>query len=417
MPLLACGLNHQTAPLHVREQLAFAPEAIAYPLAHLVHSGAAKEAAILSTCNRTEIYCETDNYEHILHFLSTHGHIPKATLARHVYTHQSQDAIRHMLRVASGLDSMALGESQILGQMKQAFQTAANVGTLGPQLKRLSHYLFATSKKVRTQTTLGSHSVSLAYTSVLLAKRLFNRLADNTALLIGAGDTIELIAKHLSEQNIQHLIIANRSLSRAQSLAERFHAEPILLQALPEHLSRADLVFSATASPLPILGKGSVERAIKHRKHKPMFMVDLACPRDIEVEVGKLSDVYLYDLDALNTILNDNRNQQKLAALHAEDIINLHTSHYVCWERSLAAIPIIKEYREQCNTLRDSELAKFKRALDKGAKPEAVLAEFARSLTNKLMHHPCEQLRQAGFDGDYDLLEHAKQILDTSGAL
>lgn len=411
MSLTACGLNHKTAPLKIRERFCFTPDEMAEPLRSLVSNGCAEEAAILSTCNRTEIYCDAKSHNDVIDILSAKRNIDASTIRKHFYFHQDQNAIKHMLRVATGLDSMLLGEPQVLGQMKQAFQMAHHAGTLGPRLGRVSQYIFSVSKRVRSETDLGAHSVSVAYVSVQLAKRLFEKLGDASVLLIGAGDTIELVAKYLQEAHVTNFTIANRSVARAKTLADKLEGKAISLNQISGHLPQSDIVICATNSPLPIIGKGALERAIRIRKHKPIFMIDLAVPRDIEAEVAALEDVYLYSLDDLQHIINDNLKQQKSAAQFAEEIVNLHTSHYLSWERSLSAVPLIRDYRNQCESTRDELLVKYLRELKTSENPDQVLQDFARVLTNKLMHQPCTSLKQAGFDGNYDLLESARDLL------
>lgn len=412
MPLIACGINHQTAPLAIREQLAFAPERLIEPLQDLIVSGCAREAAILSTCNRTEFYCEIENSKQVSQWLHQWRNLPQSSLEPYLYCHQDQSAVRHIMRVASGLDSMVLGESQILGQMKQAVTLASQAGTLGTQLKRLFQHVFTVTKQVRTDTAIGSSPVSIAYTAVSLSKRIFADLSQVSALLIGAGDTIALTARHLREQNIGQLIIANRTLANAQHLARQFKGEAITIAEILTYLSTADIIITATASPLPILGKGSVETALKVRKHRPIFMVDLAVPRDIEPEVALLDDVYLYTVDDLQACVQENLQHRQKAAQQAEQIIDFQAAHFIRKLRSLDSIPMICAYREKIDGLCQDELTKAIKKIQSGLNPEQVMGEFARLLANKLLHQPTIQLRQAAYNGQFDMLAFAKQLFD-----
>jgi glutamyl-tRNA reductase len=315
-----------------------------------------------------------------------------------------------MFRVASGLDSMVLGEPQILGQMKTAYQDATAAGTLGKTLGKLFQHTFAAAKKVRTDTAIGSSPVSVAFAAVRLARRIFEDLGEQTAILIGAGETIELTARHLSENRVGELIIANRTYDRAHALAQQFNGFAISLAELPKHLARADIVVSSTASQLPILGKGSVESAIKARKHKPMFMVDLAVPRDIEPEVAQLRDVYLYTVDDLRNTVEENLRSRQEAAKQAEEIIDIEVVHFLNWLRAQGATRTIRDLRDQAGALRDAALEKARQNLRAGLPPEAVLDLLAHQLTNKLTHLPSAQLRQAGMNERHDLITAAREL-------
>ena len=301
MSILAYGINHKTAPVSVRERVAFEPGQITEALQDLVAQPTVQEAAIISTCNRTELYCGLDTPDHklITNWLSHYHNLDENDIQPYIYTHPDNLAVRHALRVAAGLDSLILGEPQILGQMKDAYFAASKAGTMGGQLDRLFQHTFSVAKQIRTDTAIGASAVSVAFAAVSLAKQIFSNFQDHTALLIGAGETIELTARHLHESGIGRMIIANRTLERAHKLAEEFNAYAIELSDIPSHLAEADIVISSTASPLPILGKGSVESALKIRKHRPMLMVDIAVPRDIEEQVSELNDVYLYTVDDL----------------------------------------------------------------------------------------------------------------------
>ena len=316
MAFLALGINHKTASVDVRERVAFTPEQLVEALQQLCRLTPSREAAILSTCNRSELYLEQDQLsaDEVLRWLADYHRLNLDELRACAYIHQDNDAVRHMMRVAAGLDSMILGEPQILGQMKSAYAVAREAGTVGPLLGRLFQATFSTAKTVRTDTAIGENPVSVAFAAVSLAKQIFADLHRSQALLIGAGETISLVARHLHDQGVKRIVVANRTLERASQLAEQFGAHAVLLADIPQELAHSDIVISSTASQLPILGKGAVERALKQRKHKPMFMVDIAVPRDIEPEVGELDDVYLYTVDDLHEVIEENLKSRQGAA-------------------------------------------------------------------------------------------------------
>jgi len=414
MALLAVGLNHKTAPVQIRERVVFAPEQLPDTLRSLASQANISEAAILSTCNRTEMLCCVDTADSavIIEWLREHREFSVNELDPYMYTHPEQSAVRHMLRVASGLDSLVLGEPQILGQLKDAYSTAKDAGTIGTQLSKLFEYTFSVAKQVRTDTAIGASPVSVAFSAVSLSKQIFSDLSEHTALLIGAGETIELAARHLKESGIKRLIIANRTLAKAEALVKEVEGYAITLGDIPAHLAEADIVISSTASQLPILGKGAVERAIKIRKHQPILMVDIAVPRDIEEEVGELDDVYLYTVDDLQEIIDEGLRSRQEAALQAEEIIDTQVTHFMGWLRSLDAVSTIRTYRSKIDVIREAELDKAKRMLAQGNDPEKVLTQLARGLTNKIVHTPSAQMKQAGFDGRADLLDAARELLD-----
>ena len=412
MQLFAIGLNHQTAPVEIRERAAFAPERLGEALGDLQIHTPASEAAILSTCNRTELYCRMDRPEGeravdwfcVYHRLSPHD------LRPFLYTHDGAGAVKHTFRVAAGLDSMVLGEPQILGQMKEAFAAAHKLGSTGKILNRLFQQTFAVAKQVRTDTAVGASAVSVAYAAVNLARQIFDRLAEQTVLLIGAGDTIELAARHLHEQSVRHMIVANRTVERAQLVAREFGAEAISLGELATRLPEADIVISSTASQLPILGKGAVERALKVRRHRPVFMVDLAVPRDIESEAGDLDDVYLYTVDDLRDVVQENMESRLEAAREAEAIIDTQVIGFMDWLRSLEAVPTIRNLREHAAAVREAEIRRARRLLAGGMDPEEVIARLARSLTNKITHAPTSALSKAAHNGNEDLIDAARRL-------
>ena len=415
MTLLAFGINHKTAPVAVREKVAFAPDKLEAALRDLLSVTAVNEAAIVSTCNRTELYCnlpDTDSADVIAWFRNYHS-LSAEELDPYIYTHLDNQAVQHILRVASGLDSLVLGEPQILGQIKDAYHTASQAGTIGQLLNRLFQHTFSVAKEVRTDTAIGSSPVSVAFAAVSLAKQIFSDLSEHTALLIGAGDTIELVARHLNEQGVKHLIVANRTVERAMTLAGQFdNSEAIALADMPARLPEADIIISSTASQLPILGKGAVERALKLRKHRPMFMVDIAVPRDIEPEVGDLSDVYLYTVDDLHEVIEEGRQSREEAAEQAQEIIENQVEHYMGWLRSLEAVNTIRNFRQQAEHLRDEAIQNALRQLAAGKNPELVIAELGRILTQKLLHQPTVQMNRAAFEGREDLLDIARDLFN-----
>ncbi|MEY4719117.1 MAG: hypothetical protein RL563_1735 [Pseudomonadota bacterium] len=412
MSLLALGINYNTAPVAIRERFAFSADILDNALKKIFTVNAISEVAILSTCNRTEFYCQAENDDQrpLIDWIADHNRIKPSDFTPYLYTFKNSETIRHMFRVACGLDSMILGEPQILGQMKTAYHAAYQAGTLGRNLSKLFHHTFSAAKKVRTDTAIGSSPVSVAFAAVQLAQQIFDKLSEQTALLIGAGETIELTARHLYQHGIGRIIIANRTLDKAHSLAMQFDGYAIALAEIPKHLSEADIVVSSTASQLPILGKGSVESAIKKRKHKPMFMVDLAVPRDIESEVGQLPDVYLYTVDDLQNTVNQNMDSRRRAAEQAEEIIDTQVEHFLAWLRSQSAQEVIRDYRQQAELARDEVLQKALIQLRNGIATEEVVQRLAHTLTNKLIHTPCSQLREAGTNERHDLIAASREI-------
>ncbi|MEW7975956.1 MAG: glutamyl-tRNA reductase [Candidatus Sedimenticola endophacoides] len=412
MTILTLGLNHKTAPVDIRERITFGPDIIVGALRSLSERPEVSEGVILSTCNRTEIYCnmERGGREELCAWISDFHGIETETLAPYLYFHSGRESVRHLLRVASGLDSLVLGEPQILGQVKQAFQTACDASTTSKLLCKLFQHTFSVAKQVRTDTTIGHSPVSVAFAAVSLARQIFSDLHQQTALLIGAGETIELAARHLHQHGISRIIVANRTLEKAHNLANQFDGYAIALTEIPTHLPEADIVISSTASPLPILGKGTVESALHKRRHQPMFMVDIAVPRDIESEVGKLNDVYLYTVDDLQEVIDENLRSRQEAAEQAKEIIDFHTEEFMGWLRSLNAIGMIQDYRRQAERMRDKTLARALKELSKGRAPEEALRFLANTLTNKLLHTPSAQIRQAGHEGEFELLKAANTL-------
>jgi len=391
--LFTLGLNHQTAPLAVRERVVFHVERLHEALDELKH-GLAQEAAIVSTCNRTELYVSGETPGALAQWLAQYHHLGANELQPYLYTLSSEQAVRHAFRVASGLDSMVLGEPQILGQMKEAARAAESAGTLGALLHRLFQRSFAVAKEVRTTTRIGAASVSMAAAAVKLAARIFPSLKDQRVLLIGAGEMIELVATHFAAQAPARITVANRTFERAERLAHRFNAHAIELRSLAEHLHEHDIVVSCTASSLPILGKGLVERALRARRRRPMFMVDLAVPRDIEQEAGELDDVFLYTLDDLAGIVSANLDARRSALEQAEAIIDDQVGQFMHWMRLREGVPLIRALREQADAARRQELDRALKALERGEDAAKVLEALSQTLTNKLMHGPTQALSE-----------------------
>lgn len=392
MQLFTLGLNHQTAPLMVRERFAFGVEAVESALRSLVEHGAAKEATILSTCNRTEIYCNTHEPGQAINWLAESRQMQTSEIEPYLYILQREQAIKHAFRVASGLDSMVLGEPQILGQMKQAVRYAEEAGTLGFLLHKLFQRTFSVAKDVRTQTEIGANLISMAAAAVKLAERIFPSIAEQRVLFVGAGEMIELNAVHFAARSPRRITVANRTLERAQALAQRINGHAITLNELPEQLSQHDIIVTCTASPLPIMGKGMIERALKIRKHRPLFIVDLAVPRDVEEEVAELNDVFLYTVDDLAEVVRDGLDARQGAVKEAEVIIDAGVADFIKWMESREVVPTIMALRNYAERHRRHEIEKAARLLAKGEPAEKVLEVMSNSLTNKFLHAPIHAL-------------------------
>lgn len=412
MHLITIGLNHETAPVAIQEQAVFGPEKLVPALQNLTARRDIDETAILSTCNRTEIYCrqQQPDGQAVVKWLCQFHALEPQQLQECLYHHPEEEAVKHAFRVASGLDSMVLGEPQILGQMKTAFATAHKAGTTGKILNRLFQNTFSVAKQVRTDTAIGASAVSIAYAAVDLAKKIFADLGTKTVLLIGAGETIELVARHLTNNGVRHIIVANRSVERAELLTSRISGEAIALSELPNRLAEADIIIASTASTLPILGKGAVESALKLRRHKPIFMVDLAVPRDIEAEVGGLADVFLYTVDDLKQIIEENISSRRDATDEAEKIIALETIRFMHWLRGLNAVPTILSFRKNVDDLRNAALEQAYRQLAAGENPERIIETLAHNLSNKFAHAPSQALKQADNEGNSRLLTAARKL-------
>ena len=402
MAVWTLGLNHTTAPLDLRGRFAFAVDQLAPTLQRLRQDLAVKtdeepEAAILSTCNRTEIYCAASHASphDTLHWLARTGGVSPQELQSHTYLLEGDEAARHAFRVASGLDSMVLGEAQILGQLKDAVRAAEDAGALGSTLNQLFQRSFAVAKEVRSSTEIGAHSISMAAASVRLASQLFEDLKNIRILFVGAGEMIELVVTHFAARQPKSIAIANRTLERGESLASRFGAETMRLADLPERLHEFDAVISCTASTLPLIGLGAVERALKKRKHSPMFMVDLAVPRDIEPEVKSLEDVYLYTVDDLASVVQAGQAQRQAAVAEAEVIIDAGVQSFNHWLSQRGTVPLIQQLQDQADAWRETELARARKLLAKGESPDAVLEVLSRGLTQKMLHGALAELRSA----------------------
>ena len=398
MPLIILGINHQSAPVDVREKLAFPPDAQAAALGDLVRQPGVAEAVLVSTCNRTEVYCRAEDDANVRSWLEREAAKNGLSLASHLYTHTEEAAVRHAFRVASGLDSMVVGEPQILGQVKQAVRTAEDTGTIGALLNRLFQHTFSVAKQVRTDTALGSQSISMAASALKLAQNVYGDLSRTNLLLIGVGEMVELAATYFAAQRPKSVVVANRTLARGEAFAERFNAKAISLAEIPERIAEFDIIVTGTASTLPILGKGLIERALKARRRRPMFIVDFAVPRDVEPEVASLQDVFLYTVDELGKIVQEGVESRLAATQEAEAIVTKQVEAFRAWQGSRSAVPAIVEFRRKADEYREAELAKAKARIAKGENPADVLEAFAKGLMNKFLHHPTQALSRASED-------------------
>jgi glutamyl-tRNA reductase len=392
--LFAFGVNHQTAPLAVRERVSFNTEGLPVALRDLVDQEPVREAAIISTCNRTELYCNTPEPAKAVRWLAAYHKIKENLLEPYLYTLPRERAVKHAFRVASGLDSMVLGETQILGQMKQAVRSAEAAGTLGLVLHKLFQQSFSVAKEVRSHTEIGEASVSMAAAAVKIAERIYPSISDQKILFIGAGEMIELTATHFAAQAPRAMTFANRTYERAQDLAQRFGGAVQTLNDLPDYLAGHDIVVTCTASPLPIIGKGLVESALKARRHLPILMIDLAVPRDVEAEVGKLDDVFMYTVDDLGKLVQEGQEMRQGAVSKAEAIIDAGVNDFMQWLGTREAVPTIRALRDQGERTRRHELDRAMRRLAKGESAEQVLEALSQALTNKLLHPPTQALHQ-----------------------
>ncbi|MCL1068126.1 glutamyl-tRNA reductase [Shewanella olleyana] len=411
MSLVAIGINHKTATVDLREKVAFSPDKIHDAMKSLASRTSSGEAVIVSTCNRTELYCNNGSKADIIEWLEDYHDLTHDELMPCIYSYEDQECAKHLMRVSSGLDSLVLGEPQILGQVKQAFVKAKEAGTTAVTIDRLFQNTFSVAKKVRTETEIGAAAVSVAFAAVSMAKHIFSSLSTTNVLLIGAGETIELVAKHLKDNEVAGIVVANRTVERAQAMCEEFDATAITLQEIPDYLPKADIVISSTASPLPILGKGMVEKALKQRRHQPMLLVDIAVPRDIEAEVGELDDAFLYTVDDLHSIIEQNMASRKEAAEQAEIIADEQSHVFMEWVRSLESVDSIREYRSQSLAIKDELVERALNKLTQGGDNEQVILELANRLTNRLIHAPTQALTSASRQGDLNTLGQLRVTL------
>jgi glutamyl-tRNA reductase len=412
MHLTVLGINHTTAPVELRGKVTFPPEQLDGALTELTALNGVHEAVILSTCNRTELYCtqEDQQFDPVTDWLCRFHNLGKDSLCEHLYTYTDEAAVRHALRVAAGLDSMILGEPQILGQMKASYQQALEAGTIHTLINRLFQHTFSVAKQIRTDTAIGASPVSVAFAAVRLAMQIFGKLEKQTALLIGAGETIELTARHLHEQGIGKIIIANRTVERAHDLAAQFNGYGIGLDEIPAHLPEADIVISSTGSSTTILDRDTVATALQGRKHRPVFMVDIAVPADIAADVAELDDVYLYNVDDLQLVIEENLRSRQQAAQQAEEIIEVQVTHFSTWTQSLKAVPTLRAYREHAQALGEEAIHKAMQQLDKGTPHQEVIETLTHNLINKLTHDPSVNLRSAVASGNTGLLDAVRTL-------
>lgn len=415
MTLLALGINHKTAPVALRERVTFSPDTLDHALVSLLQQPLVQGGVVLSTCNRTELYLSVHQQENfqasLVRWLCDYHHLQPEDVLQSLYWHRDDDAVSHLMRVASGLDSMVLGEPQILGQVKKAFADSRRGHSVSGELERLFQKSFSVAKRVRTETDIGSNAVSVAFAACTLARQIFESLADVTVLLVGAGETIELVARHLREHQVKKLIIANRTRERAQRLADEVGAGIIGLAELEDTLPQADIIISSTAGPLPLVGKNMVERAMKTRRNQPMLLVDIAVPRDIEPAVGKIPNAYLYTVDDLQAIVEKNLAQRQSAAVQAESIVKQECLDFMGWLRAQSAVETIRDYRAQADSQRAEIEQRALAALRLGADPEDIIRDMGHRLTNRLIHAPTKSLQQAARDGDAERLQTLRDSL------
>jgi glutamyl-tRNA reductase len=410
MPLYILGINHQSAPLDVRERVAVPADKQADALAELVAQPGVAEAVLVSTCNRTEVYCRAESEAPVRGWLQATGAKAGVELGQHLYCHAEDVAVRHAFRVAAGLDSMVVGEPQILGQVKQSLRAAEAAGTTGPALQALFQKTFSVAKQVRAETALGEHSVSMAAAALKLAQGVFGDLSKTRLLLIGVGEMVELAATYFAAQRPASIVVANRTLARGEDFAQRFGAHAITLAEMPARLAEFDIVVTATAASVAIIGKGTVESALKARRRRPIFIVDFAVPRDVEPEVAELEDVFLYTVDDLGKIVRHGAESRRAAVADAERIVEREVEQFRSREHSRGAAPAIVALRRRADQYREAELAKARARLVKGEDPQAVIDALARGLANKFLHHPSSALSHAS-GGERDALVRAIELL------
>ncbi|ABV88443.1 glutamyl-tRNA reductase [Shewanella pealeana] len=411
MSLVAIGINHKTATVDLREKVAFGPDKIHDAMKSLAASTQSGEAVIISTCNRTELYCNNCEAADVVAWLEDYHQLSHEDVEPCLYQYKGQEAVKHLMRVSAGLDSLILGEPQILGQVKQSFVKAKEAGTVAATMDRMFQNTFSVAKKIRTETEIGAAAVSVAFAAVSMAKHIFSSISTTQVLLVGAGETIELVARHLKDNGVTTMVVANRTISRAEAMCEEFGATAITLEQIPDFLPKADIVISSTASPLPILGKGMVEKALKQRRHQPMLLVDIAVPRDIEAEVADLDDAFLYTVDDLQSIIEQNMASRREAAEQAELIAEDQAYQFMEWIRSLESVDSIREYRTKSMAIKDELVERAVNKLAQGGNSEQVLLELANKLTNKLIHAPTQALTAASRQGDLNSLGQLRALL------
>ncbi len=414
MPLLTTGISHHTATLEIREKIAIARTDYAARVKELYELDGVEEVVVVSTCNRTEIYSIGPKHsgEQVRQWLQTKGDLSDAEMDAHCYVHERERAVRHLFRVAGGLESLVLGESQIVGQLKQSWQMAHEAGGIGKVLDRLFQHAFSTGKLIRSKTGIGEHPVSVAYTTVMLAKQIFGDLASKTVILVGAGEMVELCGRHLHDRGVSNLIIANRSVVRAAELAEQFGAHAVALTDLPDVLYKADILISSTASPEPVIHPEAVKAALKQRRNQPIFLVDIAVPRDIHPDVGKLGNVYLYTIDDLQKVVNENISKRTEAAEAATDDVNKSVEEFMRWLNSARAAVYLKNLHKHARMNSEELVAKALRKIEAGKDPEKVITQLANTLTKRILHLPSTRLRQAAEEQDDELLRVANRLFE-----
>ncbi len=412
MPLFTIGISHHTAPIEIREKVAISRSEYSDRARELCALPGIEEVVILGTCNRTEIYClsTAEGKTKLVDWVHQVNDIPVGELDRHLYHHVGEDAARHLIRVASGLDSLVLGETQILGQLKDAWQQAHDAGSLGKVLDRLFQHTFNAAKSIRTNSGISDHTVSVAYTAVVLARQIFGDLNSKTVVLVGAGEMVQLCGRYLRDHGIANLLIVNRSLDKAKELAAEMGASALTLDRLEEALPMADILISSTASPQPVIRASDVKAALRKRRHRPMFLVDIAVPRDIESAVAKIKDVYLYTIDDLQQVVDENMEQRNAAAQSAVAEVDQAVAGFMRWLSGIRVSRTLKKIREQSHDFEEELIERALRRLEAGQEPSEVLSQLTRTLTNKILHLPSKRLREAAEEQDYEVLKAADRI-------
>jgi glutamyl-tRNA reductase len=414
MPLLTTGISHHTATLETREKIAIARTDYAARVKEIGQLDGVEEVVVVSTCNRTEIYSigPMQSRESIHNWLQTKGGLSDSEMETHCYVHEREQAVQHLFRVSSGLDSLVLGESQIVGQLKDSWQMAHEAGGVGKVLDRLFQHAFATGKRIRSKTRIGEHPVSVAYTTVMLAKQIFGDLNSKTVILVGAGEMVELCGRHLHDKGLSSLIIANRSVERANELAEQFGAHAVALTDLPDVLHKADILISSTASLEPVIRPETVKAALKQRRNKPMFMVDIAVPRDIHPDVRKLSNVYLYTIDDLQKVVDTNLGKRTKAAEAATVDVVEAVDEFMRWLNSARAAVYLQNLHKHARANSEELAARALRKIRAGKDPEKVITQLANTLAKRILHLPSIRLRQAAEEQDDELLRVANRLFE-----